>query len=261
MNRASPHDAAPASAPDGTGAGFLHSVETGAAADGPGMRFVYFLAGCMFRCLYCHNPDTWTIGGGRRIGLAEAVDEIAPYAGFLKRAGGVTVSGGEPLIQAPFVGALFRRIKTRFGLHTALDTQGYLHATLADDWFDPVDLVLLDIKQMNPDKHRALTGRELGPSLDCARRLARLGKPMWIRYVLAPGWTDDPRDVAALADFLAGEVGPSAERVDILPLHHLGAFKWTALGMPYALDATPTPTPEQIAAARAIFAERGILAV
>ncbi len=225
------------------------------------MRFVYFLNGCMFRCLYCHNPDTWKIGGGRAITLDEAVAEIAPYARFLKRAGGVTVSGGEPMIQAGFVGALFRELKVRFRLHTALDTQGFLHAAVDDDWFDPVDLVMLDIKQIDPAKHKALTGRDVLPSLDCARRLARLGKPMWIRYVLVPGHTDDPKDVAALADFLKDEIGPWVERVEILPLHHLGAFKWKELGLPYALDGVPTPSPEIIAETRAIFAARGILAI
>jgi pyruvate formate lyase activating enzyme len=236
-------------------------VETGAAVDGPGMRFVYFLSGCMFRCLYCHNPDTWRIGGGRRVSLAEAVAEIAPYARFLKRAGGVTVSGGEPMVQAAFVGALLRKIKARFGLHTALDTQGFLHANVPDDWFNPVDLVLLDIKQIDPAKHRALTGKDAGPSLDCARRLARLGKPMWLRYVLVPGWSDDAADVSALADFLANEVGPTLERVEILPLHHLGAFKWKELGLPYALENTPPPAPELIRATREIFAARGIVAI
>ncbi len=253
---------APSPAPDpGAEVGFLHSVETGAAVDGPGMRFVYFMNGCMFRCLYCHNPDTWKLGGGRRVSMAEALAEIAPYARFLKRAGGVTVSGGEPMVQAPFVGELLRRIKARFGLHTALDTQGYLHANVADDWFDPVDLVLLDIKQFDPAKHRALTGKDVAPSLGCARRLARLGKPMWLRYVLVPGWSDDAADVAALADFLRDEVGPTLERVEILPLHHLGAFKWKELGLPYALDGTPPPSPERIQATRDIFAARGILAI
>ncbi|SBV92453.1 pyruvate formate lyase activating enzyme 1 [uncultured Alphaproteobacteria bacterium] len=256
-----PHTAPPSAPQPGAEAGFLHSVETGAAVDGPGMRFVYFLSGCMFRCLYCHNPDTWRIGGGRRVSLAEAVAEIAPYARFLRRAGGVTVSGGEPMVQAAFVGALLRKIKARFGLHTALDTQGFLHANMPDDWFDPVDLVLLDIKQIDPAKHRALTGKDAGPSLDCARRLARLGKPMWLRYVLVPGWSDDAADVSALADFLANEVGPTLERVEILPLHHLGAFKWKELGLPYALENTPPPAPELIRATREIFAARGIVAI
>lgn len=262
MSENPPTHTANPSAPDkGAEVGFLHSVETGAAVDGPGMRFVYFMSGCMFRCLYCHNPDTWKIGGGRRVSLTQAVAEIAPYVRFLKRAGGVTVSGGEPMVQAEFVGALLRRLKSRFGLHTALDTQGHLHANVADDWFDPVDLVLLDIKQFDPAKHRALTGRDVGPSLDCARRLARLGKPIWLRYVLVPGWSDDARDVAALAEFLKNEVGPVLERVEILPLHHLGAFKWKELGMPYALGTTPPPSPELLRSTREIFAARGILAI
>lgn len=240
--------------------GFLHSVETGAAVDGPGMRFVFFMAGCQFRCVYCHNPDTWKLHGGRRIGLDDAMAEVRPYGGFLKFAGGVTVSGGEPMLQAGFVGALFARIKAELGLHTALDTQGFLHASVADPWFDPVDLVLLDIKHADPERYRHITGRPLQPTLDCAHRLVGLGKPLWIRYVLVPGLTDDAGDIARLADFVAG-LGPAVERVEVLPFHQMGQAKWAQLGMAYSLAATPTPTPEQTAAARRIFAERGLTVV
>ncbi|MGE4527538.1 MAG: pyruvate formate-lyase-activating protein [Rhodospirillaceae bacterium] len=261
MNYICPHPDCP-SALDGrrdcSCDGFLHSVETGAAVDGPGMRFVYFLSGCMFRCLYCHNPDTWKVGGGRRVSIEEALAEVAPYAGFLRRAGGVTVSGGEPLVQAGFVGELLARLKADYRLHTALDTQGFLHRNLPDPWFDAMDLALLDIKHIDPEKHRTLTGCDVEPTLSFAQRLARLGKPMWIRHVLVPGMTDDPADLAQLADFVAG-LGSAVERVEILPLHHLGAFKWKELGKPYALEDTPTPTPQQLAAARTVFAERGLV--
>lgn len=237
--------------------GYLHSVETGAAVDGPGMRFVFFLSGCLFRCSYCHNPDTWKLHNGRRVDLDAAAAEVRPYAGFLRRAGGVTVSGGEPLMQAPFVGALFRRLKDEFGLHTALDTQGFLHASVDDGWFEAVDLVLLDIKQSDPQAYHALTGQDLQPTLDCARRLADLGKAMWIRYVLVPGLTDGPDDIARLADFVA-TLGPAVQRVEVLPFHQMGAHKWADLGLDYPLAATPTPTPEATRAARAIFAARGL---
>lgn len=237
--------------------GWLHSVETGAAVDGPGMRFVYFFAGCLLRCLYCHNPDTWKLHAGRPVTLDAAVAEVAPYAAFLRFAGGVTFSGGEPMLQAGFVGALALRLKAR-GLHLALDTQGFLHASLPDAWFDPLDLVLLDIKHADPLRHRELTGQELQPTLDCAARLVALGKPMWIRHVLVPGWTDDPADLARLADIIAG-LGAAVQRVEVLPFHQLGAAKWAALGQPYRLADTPVPTPEQVARARAILAARGLV--
>ena len=238
--------------------GWLHSVDSGGAVDGPGMRFVFFMQGCLFRCLYCHNPDTWPVHQGRQVTVEEAVAEVAPYAQFLRMAGGVTVSGGEPLVQAPFVGALFRRLKARYGLHTALDTQGYLGAKADEAWLQAVDLVLLDIKHANPATYEQITSRPLQPTLDFARRLQALGKKMWIRYVLVPGLTDDPGDVAALAD-LAASLGPSVERVEVLPFHQMGADKWRALRLDYRLAATPTPTPEQVRAARDTFASRGLL--
>ncbi|MEF2070853.1 pyruvate formate-lyase-activating protein [Consotaella aegiceratis] len=237
--------------------GYLHSVETGAAVDGPGMRFVFFTSGCLFRCSYCHNPDTWKLHNGRSVTLDEAMDEIRPYAGFLRVAGGVTISGGEPLMQAGFVGALFSRIKEELGLHTALDTQGFLHAGVEDDWFDPIDLVLLDIKHSDPVKYQKLTAQPLQPTLDFARRLQRLGKPIWLRYVLVPNLTDDPDDVARLADFVA-DLGPVVQRVEVLPFHQMGAHKWAELGMKYPLQNWPTPSNEATAAACAIFAERGL---
>jgi pyruvate formate lyase activating enzyme len=223
------------------------------------MRFVFFMQGCLFRCLYCHNPDTWPVHQGRQVTVEDAVAEVAPYAHFLRMAGGVTVSGGEPLVQAPFVGALFRRLKARYGLHTALDTQGYLGAKADEAWLQAVDLVLLDIKHADPAKYEQITSRPLQPTLDFARRLQALGKKMWIRYVLVPGLTDDPGDVAALAD-LAASLGASVERVEVLPFHQMGADKWRALRLEYRLAETPTPTPEQVRAARDIFMARGLLA-
>jgi len=236
--------------------GWLHSVETGAAVDGPGVRFVFFFSGCLLRCLYCHNPDTWKLHDARLVTVEEAVAEVAPYAGFLRFAGGVTFSGGEPMLQAGFVDALARRLKEK-RLHLALDTQGFLHASLPDAWFDPIDLVLLDIKHADAARHHELTGQALQPTLDCAHRLARLGKRMWIRHVLVPGWTDDPADLAHLAGIVA-DLGAAVERVEILPFHQMGAGKWAALGHPYRLADTPVPTQEQVAAARAVFAARGL---
>lgn len=253
-----PHDTTPASAVSLLPAiqGYLHSVETGAAVDGPGMRFVFFTSGCQFRCLYCHNPDTWKLHNGRHVTVEEALAELRPYAGFLRFAGGVTVSGGEPLMQQEFVGALFRGAKT-MGLHTALDTQGFLHESVTDDWFDDVDLVLLDIKHINPERYHQITAQHLQPTLDFARRLVRLGKKMWIRYVLVPGLTDKPADIRALAQFIC-TLGDSVERVEVLPFHQMGAHKWEALHLHYQLADTPTPTALQADTARQIFASHGL---
>lgn len=237
--------------------GYLHSTESGAGVDGPGMRFVFFTTGCQFRCLYCHNPDTWKLHNGRTVTVEQAVAEVAPYARFLKVAGGVTVSGGEPLMQPEFVGALLATIKQRFGLHTALDTQGFLHENVDDAWFDAVDLVMLDIKHSDPERYRALTGQPLQPTLDFARRLERLGKRMWIRYVLVPGLTDGQEDIERLADFVAG-LGAVVERVEVLPFHQLGADKWQKLGLEYTLAATPVPRADEVARARAPFIARGL---
>ena len=232
-------------------------METGAAADGPGMRFVLFVAGCPFRCLYCHNPDTWTFKSGRCVTVDEAIAEVAPYAGFLRMAGGVTVSGGEPLTQPWFVGAFLRRVHDDLGLHTALDTQGFLGHKVDDDWLTAVDLVLLDIKHADAARYKTITGRALQPTLDFARRLVRLGKPMWVRYVLVPGLTDDPNDIARLADTVAG-LGPLVEKVELIPFHQLAAHKWAELGRRYTLEGAPVPTAEQIGEAAATLRSRGL---
>ncbi|MBZ4021924.1 pyruvate formate-lyase 1-activating enzyme [Rhodobacter sp. TJ_12] len=238
--------------------GFLHSLESGAAVDGPGMRFVFFLAGCQFRCLYCHNPDTWKLHNGRRIAVEEILAEVAPVASFLKFAGGVTFSGGEPMMQAPFVNAAAQALKDCFGLHIALDTQGHLHDRVADDWFDPIDLVMLDIKHIDPARHQALTAQALQPTLDCAQRMVRLGKKMRIRYVLVPGWTDAADEVARMADYVA-DLGPAVEMVEVLPFHQMGQSKWESLGTPYHLKDTQPPSREATEAARALFRARGLV--
>jgi len=226
--------------------GYIHSTESGAGVDGPGMRFVYFMSGCQFRCQYCHNPDTWKLHAGRQMTVA-----------FLKFAGGVTVSGGEPLMQAEFVGALFTAIKQHYGLHTALDTQGFLHADVDDAWFDQVDLVLLDIKHIDPARYQLITGQALQPTLDFAQRLKRLGKPMWLRYVLVPGLTDGAEDIARLADY-AASLGSIVQRVEVLPFHQMGAAKWSELGLDYPLANTPVAATAAVDAARALFAARGL---
>ncbi len=237
--------------------GWVHSYETSAGLDGPGWRFVLFLAGCQMRCRYCHNPDTWHLKKGRPMGLDAVMERIGRY-GKVLRSGGVTISGGEPLVQAPFVAALARRCKAR-GLHVALDTAGGLGGRLDDAALADIDLVLLDVKSWDPATYRWLTGADIAPTLGFARRLAALGKPVWLRFVLVPGWTDDAANVEGVADFAAG-LGNVA-RVDVLPFHQLGRDKWRELGLNYTLGAVRPPTAERLAAAVAVFRERGLAAV
>jgi len=237
--------------------GYVHSVETGAAVDGPGIRYLLFVSGCNFRCQYCHNCDTWVSYPGQRRSLEEVVAGIGKYAPFLNMAGGLTISGGEPLTQAAFVGAVFREVKRRWGLHTALDTQGSLAYVVPDSWFDPVDLVLLDIKHIDPIRHREITGRSNEQTLAFARRLSGLGKKLWLRYVMVPGLTDDVAAAGRLAEFAAGL--KTLERVEVLPFHQLGAHKWKERGIPYPLETTPVPAPEAVEAVRDAFRSRGLV--
>lgn len=238
--------------------GWVHSTETGGAVDGPGIRFVLFLAGCLLRCRYCHNPDSWHMHHGRPTTSREILDEIAGYAKFLIHAkGGVTLSGGEPLVQPDFAHAILRGSKD-MGLHTALDTAGYLGRSADDFLLADVDLVLLDIKAFSEKTHHDLTGVALRPTLEFAERLATMGKPVWLRYVLVPGLTDRMREIGALADF-ASRLG-NVERVDVLPFHKLGEFKWKAEGIPYTLSDTEPPTPDLTERVRQIFRDRGLTA-
>lgn len=237
-------------------AGYIHSSTSGSAYDGPGLRSVVWTTGCPMRCAYCHNPDTWHLRGGRLVSADEVVEELARHARFMAATGGgVTVSGGEPLVQAAFTLAILRGCKAR-GLHTALDTNGALGARLSDADLAAADLVLLDLKSWDPATHRRVTGAEVAPVLAFARRLAALGRPAWVRYVLVPGLTDDPANLAGAAAFVAGL--PNVERVEVLPFHQLGRRKWEQLGRAYPLRDTPAATPAQAAAAAAIFRAHGL---
>ncbi|MFM8331336.1 MAG: pyruvate formate-lyase-activating protein [Candidatus Methylumidiphilus sp.] len=237
-------------------AGFVHSFDAGGAVDGPGIRFVLFVSGCQFRCLYCHNPDTGKMRNGTLMPVDGIIKEIGKYANFLRFAGGLTISGGEPLMQAHFVGEIFQRAKHELGLHTALDTQGFLAAHLDDLWFNNVDLVLLDIKHIDPDKYKSLTAKPLQPTLDFAQRLSAMGKKIWIRYVLVPGYTDDFDDVEKLADFVAALRG--VERVEVLPFHKMGEDKWDKLGFDYKLKAVSPPSNALLQRAIGQFRARGL---
>ena len=235
----------------------VHSWDVSTGVDGPGTRFVLFLSGCPLRCLYCQNPDTWHMRDGRRMHLDAVMAELQRYRRFLVVArGGVTVSGGEPLLQSEFVAEFFRECKA-WGLNTALDTSGHLGVRADDTLLGVTDLVLLDVKSFDPGTYRRLTGKEVEPTLGFARRLADRGTATWIRFVLVPGVTDDPDNVARLADFIA-ELGPAVERVEILPFHRLGAHKYEALRLRFPLEDTPAPDAELIERTRSQFAERNL---
>src|SRR6188472_4096755 len=239
--------------------GFLHSFTTGATVDGPGIRVVAWTAGCPWRCLYCHNPDTWTMSNGIPVTVARAAEQLGKYRHGLKAMnGGLTISGGEPLMQHRFVVKVLTAAHD-MGIHTALDSNGYYGHRLADADLDAISLVLLDLKGWDADRHKRLTGMENGPTLEFARRLAERRKPIWVRFVLVPGLTDDPEDVAQIARFAAG-LG-NVERVDVLPFHQMGRYKWERLGMEYQMqDATP-PSKAKIDEVLNRFRAAGLKAV
>src|SRR5262245_53490379 len=204
--------------------GFLHSFTTGSAVDGPGVRVVAWTTGCMWRCRYCHNPDTWTLSNGIPVSVNRAAEELAKYrTGLEVMSGGFTLSGGEPLMQHRFAIKLLNAAK-ELGIHTTIETNGYYGDKLSDAELGTIDLVMLGIKAWGTEKHRALTGVEIEPTIAFARRLALLGRPIWVRFVLVPGLTDDPGDIAKIAAFAAG-LG-NVERVEVLPFHQMGRFKW-----------------------------------
>ena len=238
--------------------GFLHSFTTGSTVDGPGVRVVAWTTGCMWRCQYCHNPDTWTMRNGIPVSLAQAVEQLRKYRhGLALMSGGLTVSGGEPLMQRRFVMKLISAARA-MDIHTAIETNGFLGADLTDADLDALDLVLLGIKSWGPERHRALTGRDIEPTLTLARRLAERNLPVWIRFVLVPGLTDNPDDIGRIARF-AASLG-NVERVEVLPFHQMGRFKWEALGMRYALADTEAPDPQALKRACETFRAEGLTA-
>jgi pyruvate formate lyase activating enzyme len=238
--------------------GFLHSFTTGSTVDGPGVRVVGWTAGCQWKCLYCHNPDTWKMSNGMPVTLARASEELGKYRYGLKvMSGGFTLSGGEPLLQDRFAVRLFAAARG-MGIHTALDTNGSLGSRLSDGELQHIDVVLLDIKIWDAQRHLKLTGQDIGPTLDFARRLAAKKRSVWLRFVLVPGLTDDMNDIAQIAKF-AAELG-NVERVDVLPFHQMGRFKWKALGMNYTLQDTEPPSRDLIERACAVFRAEGLTA-
>ena len=236
--------------------GFVHSFTTGSAVDGPGMRVVVWLTGCQFRCVFCHNPDTWKLNNGIPVPLARAVEEVRKYRhGLRTMQGGLTVSGGEPLLQDRFLIKLFMAVKET-KIHTTVDTNGYFGDRLSDADLQACDLVMLGLKALDPDLHRRITGMDNAPVLAFARRLAALRRPMWLRYVLVPGLSDDVDEIKRIAEFAAG-LGNVAQ-VELLPFHQLGRFKWERLGLRYELQEATAPSPEQTEQAIAVFRSVGL---
>ena len=237
--------------------GFLHSFTTGSAVDGPGIRLVAWTTACMFRCRYCHNPDTWTLANGIPVPLDDAIAEVRKYANGLRAMhGGFTLSGGEPLMQARFAANLFAAVKA-MGVHTAIETNGFYGERLSDRELEDIDLVILDMKAFTPEQHERVTGGMRNDDvISFANRLAGLKRPMWLRYVLVPGLTDSPEEMAAVAGF--GASLGVVERVEILPFHQMGRYKWERLGLDYELDEVDPPDMATVNRAVAIFRGAGL---
>ena len=236
--------------------GYVHSAVLGSTVDGPGLRLTLFLTGCLLRCQYCHNPDTWHKRNGKPMTLADVIAAVDRHAQVLKVSkGGLTLSGGEPLVQSEFSTRLFRHCKS-IGLHTCLDTSGRLGDRLSDEQLMDIDLNLLDIKSGDPEIYRRVTNHPLQPTLDYAMRLSAMRRPMWVRYVLVPGLTDGIDNVQRVADFVAGLQG--VERVEILRFHQLGRGKWEKLGIDYPLAHAEPPSAELSERVRGQFRSRGL---
>ena len=229
--------------------GYIHSIETFGAADGPGVRYIIFMQGCRMRCRYCHNPDTWDTNGGEKVSADEILRRAVRYKSYWKDTGGITVSGGEPLLQIDFVTELLKKAKEQ-GINTVIDTAGNPF-TREEPFFGKfkelmkyTDLLLLDIKEINPERHKTLTGYDNSNILDMAQYLSEIGKPVWIRHVLVPDTTEFDEDLDKLGEFIS--TLSNVERTEVLPYHTLGKFKWDNLGIKYSLEGINPPSEERI---------------
>jgi pyruvate formate lyase activating enzyme len=235
--------------------GYAHSYESSSRYDGPGLRVVLFLSGCLLRCTYCHNPDTWHLKDGTYISAQQVLDRLASFASALRTLdGGLTISGGEPMVQLAFTKRILAGAK-KMGLHTAIETSGFLGDRADESFLSVLDLVLLDIKSSDPDTYRKVTGRDLAPTLRFAERLAKMNKPVWVRFTLVPGHTDDPANVEGIAKFVAPM--KNVQWVEIQPFHQLGEFKWKAMNLEYKHVDTPRPSPELVNRVLAQFRAAG----
>lgn len=230
--------------------GYIHSTESFGTVDGPGIRFVIFFQGCPMRCLYCHNPDTWQAGTGTRISTDALISQYERNREFLK-SGGITATGGEPMLQLPFLTELFEKAKER-RIHTCLDTSGICFTPEDPDPFARLcrstDLVMLDIKHIENKKHLALTGHGNQRIFAFAKFLSDHGVPIWIRHVIVPGWTDLPEEQEALGEFIG--TLKTLKALDVLPYHDMGKVKYTELGIPYPLEGVPALSAADAEAAK-----------
>ena len=236
--------------------GYIHSKESFGTLDGPGIRYLLFMQGCPMRCLYCHNPDTWKIGEGTEIEPETVIEEYKKNKGFY-RGGGITVSGGEPLLQIDFVTELFELAKKN-GIHTCIDTSGITFTEKSREKFDRLmkstNLVMLDIKHIDEASHKELTSHSNERILAFANYLYEKKITVWIRYVLVPGYTDSEEALLGLADFIAPLKNIRA--IEVLPYHTMGKQKYEELGIPYRLEGVPTPTKEQVDKAKAVIVNK-----
>lgn len=236
----------------------VHSWELVTAVDGPGTRMTMFMSGCPLRCQYCHNPDTMEMKVGTLERIEDVVKRIKRYKPIFKASGGgLTISGGEPLFQIAFARRVLKEVHDA-GIHTAIDTSGYLGARLRDEDLDNIDLVLLDVKSGDEETYKKVTRRELQPTIDFGDRLNAIGKPVWIRFVVVPGLTDGPENVANVARIVS-RWKSNVERVEVLPFHNMGADKWHELGYPYTLEDTKPPKPEDVEKIREVFRKEGFV--
>ncbi|MFZ1001396.1 MAG: pyruvate formate-lyase-activating protein [Pseudolabrys sp.] len=224
--------------------GYVHSYETSSRYDGPGLRAVLFVSGCLLRCTYCHNPDTWHLKDGTYVSAQQVIDRLGQFASALRALdGGLTISGGEVMVQLAFTKRILAGAR-QMGLHTAIETSGFLGDRVDESYLSLLDLVLLDIKSSNPDTYKAVTGRDLAPTLRFAERLAKMNKPVWVRFTLVPGHTDDPANVEGIAKFVAPM--KNVAWVEVQPFHQMGAFKWKAMNLEYKHLNTSPPTPDLV---------------
>jgi len=224
--------------------GYCHSYETSSRYDGPGLRLVLFLSGCLLRCSYCHNPDTWHLKDGTYVSIDQVLRRIGDFAPSIQAlGGGLTISGGEPMVQLAFTKRILAGAR-RIGLHTAIQTSGFLGDRADESFLSEVDLVLLDIKSSDPQTYRRTTERDIAPTLRFAERLASLSKPVWVRFTLVPGETDDPANVDGIARFVAPM--KNVQWVEVQPFHQMGSFKWKAMGLEYKLENTQPPSRDLV---------------
>ncbi|EPL6456441.1 MULTISPECIES: pyruvate formate lyase 1-activating protein [Providencia] len=224
--------------------GRIHSFESCGTVDGPGIRFIVFFQGCLMRCLYCHNRDTWDTHGGNIVTVDELMKEAVTYRHFMNATGGgVTASGGEAILQAEFVRDWFRACKKE-NIHTCLDTNGFVrrYDPVIDELMDVTDLVMLDLKQINDDIHQKLVGVSNHRTLEFAQYLAKRNQKTWVRYVVVPGWSDDDHSVHLLGEFTKDM--SNIEKIELLPYHELGKHKWETMGEEYKLDGVKPPSKE-----------------